>query len=122
MLKEYKEFVDTMASDAGKDYIVFKERLNELHKSGIKVNRIELAIAGLCGETGEVADLWKKVIFHRKDFDRDEFIKEMGDVIWYWTLLSISLDIDAEEVMKKNIEKIEKRYPGRKFKHVDERE
>lgn len=118
MLKEYKEFVDSVATGVCKGNKLFIYRLKELIEDyNLDISRIELALHGLAGETGELSDSWKKVLFHGKEFNQNEFIKEMGDVIWYWTLLCIALDINAKEVMKKNIEKLEERYPGRKFKN-----
>ncbi len=66
---------------------------------------------GLSGETGEVVDQLKKVIFHGHKFDRDEIEKELGDVLHYLSGIATLLEISMEEVASKNLEKLKKRYP-----------
>ena len=66
---------------------------------------------GLVGEAGEVGDHIKKSVFHRHGIDKDELVKELGDVLWYLSALCTLLHIPLAEVMRRNIEKIDKRYP-----------
>jgi NTP pyrophosphatase (non-canonical NTP hydrolase) len=66
---------------------------------------------GLTGESGEVADIIKKVVGHGHDLDREELKKELGDVLWYIASLSTELGFSLEEVAERNIDKLEKRYP-----------
>lgn len=67
---------------------------------------------GLTGESGEVADLVKKTIFHGHKFSYSTEIKEeLGDALWYIALICNALHISLEEVMEQNIEKLKKRYP-----------
>lgn len=66
---------------------------------------------GLAGEAGEVADTVKKAVFHRHELNRDELIKELGDVLWYVAALCSKLDVSLSEVMERNIAKLKKRYP-----------
>ena len=66
---------------------------------------------GLAGEAGEVADTIKKAVFHQHGLDRDELIKELGDVLWYVAALCTKLDVPLSEVMNRNIDKLMARYP-----------
>ena len=66
---------------------------------------------GLTGEAGEVSDMIKKYIFHRHDLNKEELVKELGDVCWYVALLSHAIDVPLEEILEINIEKLKKRYP-----------
>lgn len=66
---------------------------------------------GLTGEAGEVADMIKKYIFHRHNLDKEELVKELGDVCWYVALLSYVIGVPLEEILSTNIEKLKKRYP-----------
>lgn len=70
---------------------------------------------GLAGEAGEVADAIKKVIFHDKPLDRDHLIAEAGDIAWYLNLLIVTLGTTWDEVLDRNIRKLEARYPELKF-------
>ena len=66
---------------------------------------------GLAGEAGEVADTIKKAVFHQHGINRDELIKELGDVLWYVAALCTKLDVTMSEVMERNIDKLRARYP-----------
>lgn len=66
---------------------------------------------GLAGEAGEVADTIKKAVFHQHGLNRDELIKELGDVLWYTAALCTNLGVPMSEVMERNITKLKKRYP-----------
>lgn len=66
---------------------------------------------GLAGEAGEVADTMKKAVFHQHGLNRDELIKELGDVLWYVAALCSKLNVPLSEVMERNIAKLKQRYP-----------
>lgn len=66
---------------------------------------------GLSGEVGEVVDELKKVLYHGHELNVESIEDEMGDVLWYLSSLATSMNIDLDKVAKKNIEKLEKRYP-----------
>lgn len=68
---------------------------------------------GLAGESGEVADKLKKVI---RDNDgvltdpvRDAVAKELGDVLWYVSVLAYELDYDLETIAANNLAKLASR-------------
>lgn len=75
--------------------------------------RLLLGALGLGGESGEVVDHIKKHVFHGKPLDVDALILELGDVMWYFTLLCNELDEDVDGVRNKNMKKLIKRYPER---------
>lgn len=66
---------------------------------------------GLSGETGELVDYLKKVVFHGHELDVETVKKEIGDIQWYVAAICTSLDISLKDVMESNIEKLRKRYP-----------
>lgn len=72
-------------------------------------------LLGLAGETGEVVDYMKKVLFHDKQFDRSVLIKEAGDCVWYLNLVLVEMGITWDEVLEANIKKLEARYPDLRF-------
>ena len=79
----------------------------DLTKKEVLVN----SVMGLNGEAGEVIDLVKKHLFHGHELNKEELIKELGDVAWYLAEAAYALDIDLETILVKNIEKLKKRYP-----------
>ena len=66
---------------------------------------------GLCGESGEVADLVKKHRFQGHDFDFDHVAKELGDVAWYLAVGAYAIGLDLESIFRMNIDKLKARYP-----------
>lgn len=72
---------------------------------------IIVATMGLTGESGEVAELVKKGIFHQHGLDREKLFKELGDVLWYVAALCTAMNFDLGDVAAANIEKLKVRYP-----------
>jgi len=66
---------------------------------------------GITGEAGEVADIIKKAVFHRHVLDADVLAEELGDVLWYIASICTILDVSMDDVMERNIEKLQNRYP-----------
>ena len=113
--KYYSRFVDSVTSAISKDDELFIGRVHELsQKLNGNFSRLDNAIAGLAGEAGEVADVWKKIKYHNLEYNaetKDLFIKELGDVCWYLFLTALALDVPFEEIINRNIDKLKKRQP-----------
>lgn len=78
------------------------------------MNREEMLMngaLGLCGEGGEVAEQIKKWKFQGHELDLDKIANELGDVLWYIAIMAEAIEVDMETVMRKNIEKLQNRYP-----------
>jgi NTP pyrophosphatase (non-canonical NTP hydrolase) len=93
-------------------------QINEYQKAALRTansNKSEdlilNGILGLCGETGEVADHIKKATFQGHELNKDHLVNELGDVCWYIAIMATGLNVDLETIMKKNIEKLQRRYP-----------
>lgn len=74
--------------------------------------RLTMGALGLAGETGEVVDIIKKYQFQGKPIDRQEFIKELGDVRWYLECLMVAVKTDIGEIERVNVAKLRTRYPN----------
>lgn len=94
-------------SDYGKQAI---STLTGEHKYGDIDAKFAAQILGLVGESGEFADKVKKIIRDKdgvlSDADRQELIKEIGDILWYVNAVAILLGSDIETVAQKNLEKV----------------
>ena len=77
-----------------------------LNKKEILVN----GVMGLNGESGEVIDIVKKHMFQGHELDKDKIKKELGDVMWYVAEVCEALNLNLDEVMEGNIEKLRKRF------------
>ena len=79
----------------------------QLNKKDVLIN----GVMGLCGESGEAIDIVKKHLAQGHELDREHLIKELGDIAWYLAETATALDVDLDEVLSRNIEKLKKRYP-----------
>ena len=116
--KKYEQFVDAVTSDSSKDFVALADRMGELDRQGACIERLTTAGIGLAAESGEFLEIVKKMVFQGKpwnDDNREHLIIELGDVMWYVANACIALDISFDEVIKRNVKKLEKRYPGGKF-------
>ena len=116
--KRYEEFVDAVTSNSSKDFVSLADRLGELDREGANIERLTTAGVGLAAESGEFLEIVKKMVFQGKpwnDDNREHLIIELGDVMWYVAQACMALDISFDEVIKGNIKKLEKRYPGGHF-------
>jgi NTP pyrophosphatase (non-canonical NTP hydrolase) len=73
------------------------------------------AVLGITSEAGEIADQYKKFIAYGKALDRQNMLEEMGDCLWFLTLLAKTMGFTIDQVMDFNIAKLEARYPDLKF-------
>jgi len=83
-----------------------------------KESKVIYPALGLCGEAGEVADKIKKTI--RGDSSLDEvsgnIAGELGDVLWYLAILADDLEVDLEDIVQNNIDKLQRRMKSNKIK------
>lgn len=79
----------------------------QLSKKDVLIN----GVMGLCGESGEAIDIVKKHLAQGHELDREHLIKELGDIAWYLAETATALDVDLEEVLSRNIDKLKARYP-----------
>tara|TARA_B100000405_G_scaffold268129_1_gene206229 strand:+ start:120 stop:530 length:411 start_codon:yes stop_codon:yes gene_type:complete len=115
---KYSKFVDAVTSDESKDFLALSDRLVELDKKGANIERLLTAGVGLNAEAGEFLEIVKKMVFQGKPWNednREHLIIELGDIIWYATNACMALGISFEDVVARNVEKLEKRYPGGQF-------
>ncbi len=115
---KYSKFVDAVTSDESKDFLALSDRLVELDKKGANIERLVTAGVGLNAEAGEFLEIVKKMVFQGKPWNKDNrehLIIELGDIIWYATNACMALGISFEDVVARNVEKLEKRYPGGQF-------
>ena len=115
---KYTDFVDAVTSNSSKDFVSLADRLGELDREGANIERLTTAGVGLAAESGEFLEIVKKMVFQGKpwnDDNREHLIIELGDVMWYVAQACMALDIPFDDVIVRNVEKLEKRYPGGSF-------
>ena len=117
-LYSYQTFVDGVTSEGSKSNDAYMRTIAILANKGMDVPRLSTASIGLSGEVGEFNDLIKKIFFQGKEYNeenKEKLESELGDIMWYWAQACMALHLDPYTVLKKNIKKLESRYPGGKF-------
>ncbi len=124
-LDEYRQFVDSVTSSESKDFNSFSRRLSEVHSvtnsdmlGDVNIPRLITAAFGLVSEGGEFTEVVKKVLFQGKELDesnRTRLIKELGDVAWYWANACTALNVDPNDVLELNADKLKARFPEGHF-------
>jgi|TARA_B110000196_G_scaffold313101_1_gene319276 NTP pyrophosphatase (non-canonical NTP hydrolase) len=123
-LEEYRQFVDAITSNESKSYTALLHRLAELEISdahtqrNINIPRLITAAFGLVSEGGEFTEQVKKILFQGKPLNeevRTRLIKELGDVAWYWANACTALNVDPNEVLQINADKLKVRFPEGHF-------
>ena len=116
--QKYSEFVNVVTSEASTDFLALSDRLVELDEKGANIERLLTAGVGINAEGGEFLEIVKKMIFQGKPFNADNkehMIIELGDLMWYVAQACMALEVSLDEVVARNVTKLEKRYPGGSF-------
>lgn len=118
-LNRYSDFVMGVTSDASNHTDELVARLQNLDQQYTFNPALLLTAAvGLAAEGGEFAELPKKIVFQGKPFDEDvrfHMKRELGDIMWYWINACRALNLDPNEVIAENVNKLKARYPGGEF-------
>jgi NTP pyrophosphatase (non-canonical NTP hydrolase) len=80
-------------------------------KKNSVIDKVLNGLMGLNGEAGECIDIFKKYFYQGHELDKEKLIDELGDVLWYIAETCTGIGVTMEEVAKRNIEKLRKRYP-----------
>jgi NTP pyrophosphatase (non-canonical NTP hydrolase) len=99
--------------------VLFQLNINEYQKLAMTTLNPELSkkdvlinsVMGLCGESGEAIDIVKKWLAHGHELDKEHLKKELGDIAWYLAEAATALDMDLEDILQANIDKLKRRYP-----------
>ncbi len=120
ILNNYSDFVKTVTSKPSNEISKMNERMKDLSGSRSDINLSLLITAGfgLSSETGEFNEIIKKCLFQGKELTDENVYhmkRELGDVLWYWCNAVRSLNLDPNDVIEENIQKLKGRYPGGEF-------
>lgn len=78
-----------------------------------KRNELLHLVLGLVGESGEVAEKFKKWVrdcdCDEARIDRADIAKELGDVLWYLAVLADYLDLSLDDIAAGNLAKVASR-------------
>lgn len=90
---------------------VYPTLVNFTRNKGIgELEELKNYLLGLNGECGELTDIFKKVLYHGKEFDSVDVMLELGDILYYITAICNILGMDLSEIMLNNNAKLMARY------------
>lgn len=70
----------------------------------------EHALHGIAAECGEVHGLYQKT-YQGHELVKERVMDELGDLCWFIVELCFAENIDPEEMLAYNVDKLVKRYP-----------
>lgn len=119
-LNDYKQFVAKVTSDESNDMEDLQKVFNRLenYSPDVNISLLMTAAIGLGSETGEFQEIVKKVLFQGKELDHQtkfHMKRELGDILWYWINACRALDVNPDDVVLGNVEKLKSRYPEGEF-------
>ena len=116
--EKYVEFVKEVTSAPSLDWPVLSSHLTGLEVNGANVTQLATAALGLTAESGEFAEVVKKIFFQGKPYNEENVFhmkRELGDICWYLAQACMALDTSFDEIIEMNVEKLQARYPGGEF-------
>lgn len=117
-LNKYKQFVKAVTSEESNNTALLVEKLKELDSESVNVSLLLTGAIGLSSESGELSEIVKKCVFQGKPLNEDTVFhmkRELGDIIWYWINTCRALNLDPNDVIAENVEKLKSRYPHGEF-------
>ena len=66
-------------------------------------SRVLHGLTGMCTESGEILDAFKKHFWYGKELDKVNILEEIGDLCWYMAILTDALDLNFAELVEKAI-------------------
>ena len=119
-LSKYYDFVAAVTSEPSNDLTTFMNRLDEIDQSDVDVNvpLLITACMGLAAEAGEFVEIPKKILFQGKPLNTENvhhMKRELGDIMWYWVNACRALNLNPDDVIAENVNKLRSRYPGGDF-------
>jgi len=70
-------------------------------------------ILGMVTEIGELADAFKKHLAYGRELDWTNIKEELGDAMFYIGSFCRLNDLDLEDIILRNVDKLETRYKGK---------
>jgi NTP pyrophosphatase (non-canonical NTP hydrolase) len=118
-LNRYTDFVQKVTSDESNYLDVMFKRINEINNNtAVNPALLLTACLGLAAESGEFTEIPKKIFFQGKPINEENLFhmkRELGDIMWYWINACRALNLDPNDVIAENVNKLKARYPGGEF-------
>ena len=118
-LNKYQDFVREVTSAESNYPDLLIEKIRAINESTtINPALLLTAAMGLAAEGGEFVEIPKKIFFQGKPVNEENIFhmkRELGDIMWYWINACRALNLDPNDVIAENVNKLKSRYPGGEF-------
>ena len=118
-LNKYQDFVREVTSAESNYPDILVDKIRAINESTtINPALLLTAAMGLAAEGGEFVEIPKKIIFQGKPVNEENIFhmkRELGDIMWYWINACRALNLDPNDVIAENVNKLKSRYPGGEF-------
>ena len=118
-LNKYHDFVSEVTSAESNYPDKLVERITDINiNTTINPSLLLTAAMGLSAECGEFTEIPKKIMFQGKPVNEENIFhmkRELGDIMWYWINACRALNLDPNDVIAENVNKLESIYPGGMF-------
>lgn len=84
--------------------------------------RLAHAIIGMSTETGEILEAFEEAVFKGGEFDVVNFGEELGDVQWYTAIGVDAGNLDFDNILETNRNKLQARYSSGSFSNEEANE
>ena len=119
ILNNYQKFVQEVTSKESNSTMVLNNHLIDLDRdTGVNIALLLTGSIGIASEGGEFSEIVKKCVFQGKPLDDEtkfHIKRELGEIMWYWINSCRAMDLDPNEVIEENVNKLKSRYPGGEF-------
>jgi NTP pyrophosphatase (non-canonical NTP hydrolase) len=85
------------------------DNYQEIAKETDLILPIDYYFLGLVEEAGEVAGIRKRVLRNEGDVNISKIKKELGDVLWYLTMIADKYNISLDDIAIINLDKLNNR-------------
>ena len=102
---------------------VIEQYVRDSFKSSPKLSSMSVdtalrfSLTGLSEETGEVARLMCRESYKGQCMPKENWLEELGDVLWYLTALTVLKGFTFEDIFNYNVKKLERRYGNESEKY-----
>lgn len=113
--KAGKGTTDKSAKKSGQSLAEYQAAAEETDRTPADIeDSVLVAVLGILGEAGDLSTLFKKSLRDGEGYTvfREQFKEELGDILWYVSLLAGKLGFTLDEVAEKNLSKVNARWKG----------
>lgn len=134
LIVPYSQFVYTVTSEESQSVEALNARIQSIdfeldlsdsdltgledHQKVSRVSALLTAGLGLPSESGEFAEIVKKIVFQGKPINEENIFhlkRELGDILWYVQQACFALNCTISDVIEMNREKLAARYAQCRF-------